>query len=522
MRYKNITIVLMLVLFAVSFGYGLGRGISPQTQEMTSVVHAPPLHAASSDKKSELANIFVEISKKMVPSVVNIYTTSTIRAPWGGPGGQDEMWRRFFEEFFGEGFNATPGGPGMPSPKAQSLGSGFIIETSNTGGLILTNNHVVEGADEIRVKFTEKADEPETKAEIVGQDPDLDIALLKVKTRNTMQAANLSDSSKLEVGEWIAAVGNPFGHGHSVSHGIVSAKERTLPGSFANYLQVDAPINPGNSGGPLVNLNGEVVGINNAIDARGPGIGFAIPINLVKDILPQLKTKGRVERGYIGVSVDDLRPDLAKSLKLDENTKAPIITNVMPGTPAAKAGLQVYDVIKEVNGKPIHNANELVAAITAVPVGENAKVKILRSGKEMAVGVMVARRPDFRRDRGRVKPDGTPSKPQKKKSGRPDTGMEIEEISPETPELARQLGLPESFRGIVISQVRPGSPAFNAGLERGDVILEVDRKAIKSEEEFDKIVRSKKTYLLRVRKQDENGRETFAVIALKLAAMDEE
>lgn len=513
MRFKSVVLTLILAVIAVSFGYGLGRGLKPQTQAIDMSLNSTA-HAISADSKLELANIFVQIGRKIIPSVVNIFTTATMRPPMGGgPGGPDDMWRRFFEEFFGEPYGGN-GPQGGPAPKAQSLGSGFIIEATNTGGLILTNNHVVEGADEIHVKFTEEADEKVTAAEVVGRDPELDLALLKVKTRRKLQPVVLSDSDKLEVGEWIAAIGNPFGHGHSVSHGIVSARERTLPGSYAKYLQVDAPINPGNSGGPLVNLSGEVVGINNAIDARGPGIGFAIPINLAKNVLPQLKTKGRVERGYIGISVDDLKPDLAKSLKLDESLSAPIITHVIPGQPADKAGLKAYDVVREVGGKTVRNSNELVGAITAIPVGDATTLKVVRSGKEKEFKVNVTKRPDFRE---KTRPKPRPEKVQPK-GKRIETGMVLEQVDPAS---ARELGLPENYEGIVVAQVAPGSPAFNAGLTRGDVILEVDRKPVKTVEQFYGIVRAKKTYLMRVRKQDETGRETFAVVALKLAATDE-
>lgn len=489
---------------------------------------APTTFAASADSDIKLANIFVQISRKMIPSVANIFTTATVKMPWGngngGQGGQDDLWRKFFEEFFGEpyqggqGGQGGPGGPGLPSPKAQSLGSGFVIEATNTGGLILTNSHVIEGAEEIKVKFTEASDEKETDAEIVGNDPDLDVAILKVKTRRKLQAVNIGDSDKLEVGEWIAAVGNPFGHGHSVSHGIVSAKERTLPGGFGKYLQVDAPINPGNSGGPLVNLNAEVVGINNAIDARGPGIGFAIPINVIKAVLPQLKTKGRVERGYIGVSVDDLRPELAKSLKLDEGLRAPIITNVMQGQPADKAGVQAYDVVTAVNGKSVHSSADLVESITQVPVGESAKLTVLRSGKEKTLSVAVAKRPDFNSSNKGQRQRG--QKQQKHPKGaRINVGMVLEDIDSE---VAHELGLPENYQGVVISQVQPGGPAFQAGLGRGDVVLEVERKPIHNVEQFFNVVKVKKTYLMRVRKQDETGHEAFAVVALRLAGADTE
>ncbi len=515
-RFGLVLTPVVMAAVALSFGYGLGRGFKNRAHEVTSDL-TTTANAASAEPKGELTNIFVQISRKMLPSVVNIYTLAYVKNPWGMPmGGQDDIWRRFFEEFFGgDGGGYTPGGPGrrMPRnqdsvPQAKSLGSGFIIETSNSGGLILTNNHVVQGADKIQVKFTESADEKDSDAEIIGRDAELDVALLRVKTRRKLQAAALSDSDKLEVGEWIAALGNPFGHGHSVSHGILSAKERALPGSYAKYLQVDAPINPGNSGGPLVNLNGDVVGINNAIDARGPGIGFAIPINLVKAILPQLKSKGSVERGYIGVSVDELSGDLARSLKVDENLRAPIITNVAPGQPADKAGLQAYDIITEINGKTIHDATEMIAAITSVPVGETAKLKILRGGREKEVAVQVAKRPDFAAQRER----DSSQRPNRLLQAQ--IGLELEDLDPE---IARQLGVTDLTRGIVVTGVYAGSPAHSAGIGRGDVILEVDRKSVKSVTEFFAAVKTKKTYLLRLRKIDDSGREIFAVVTLKLA-----
>lgn len=464
---------------------------------------------------------FIQISRKLIPAVVNIFTTSTIKMPWappseGGPGGPDDLWRRFFEDFFGgEPFNGEPGVPDgkrRPGPRAQSLGSGFIIERTADGGIILTNNHVVEGADEIKIKFTEFSDEKESKADVIGRDADLDIAVLRVKTKRKLEPVALGDSDKLEVGEWIAAIGNPFGHGHSVTHGIVSAKERSLPGSFANYLQVDAPINPGNSGGPLVNLNGEVVGINNAIDARGPGIGFAIPINFVKAVLPQLKEKGRVDRGYIGINIEEMSSDLARQLKLDESEKGPIVTNVVVGEAAAKAGIQAYDVIVEVEGKRTRSPSELVAAITALPIGANAKIKVLRSGKPKIFEVKVSQRPDGLR---KVRPDREKKKGAKPRVPKVDTGMVLETVDAE---VAKELGLSPKFRGVVVSQVTPMGPAHRAGLRRGDIILEVDRKPVRSEEEFHRLVNGKRNYLLRVRRQDEGGNEVFSVVTLKLSA----
>ncbi|MGK5087247.1 trypsin-like peptidase domain-containing protein, partial [Bdellovibrionota bacterium FG-2] len=282
-------------------------------------------------------NIFVGLSKKIVPSVVNISTFTTVRVPRGGQGTPDDLFRRFFEDFFRQHQGMGPQGPqgpgddeddGMPpthpkspkgpkgspgkGPKSMSLGTGFIIDAS---GLILTNNHVVIDADEIKISFTEATDEKPTDGEVVGRDPEIDVALIRIKSKREMVPLVLGDSDALEVGEYVAAVGNPFGQGHSVTHGIISAKGRLAPDfPLANYLQTDAPINPGNSGGPLVNLKGEVVGINNAIDQRAQGIGFAIPISLVKRILPQLRSNGAVARGYIGVLVSELTPELAEKL----------------------------------------------------------------------------------------------------------------------------------------------------------------------------------------------------------------
>ncbi len=259
-----------------------------------------------------------------------------------------------------------------------------------------------------------------------------------------------------------------------------------------------------------MNLNGEIVGINNAINARGPGIGFAIPVNQVKNILPQLKSKGRVERGYIGVNVGELGPELAKSLKLDEGLRAPIITNVVPGQPAEKAGLQAYDVILEVGGKPVRSAQELVSAITNVPVGDRVKLKVNRSGKERTFEVLVAKRPDAQSERARRRGE----RPKKKRTAQLNVGMELEAVDADA---ARELGLPENYQGLVVARVAPAGPAFQAGLVRGDVILEVDRKPVRSEEDFFAVVKAKRTYLLRVRRQDESGREIFAVITLRLA-----
>lgn len=359
-------------------------------------------------------NVFVGVSRKTIPSVVNIFTTKFVKQPrWTGPmafGGAGAMGEgsdqgqdlpELFEQFFGNRYPAHPGNraqrapqPLAQAPKAMSLGSGFIIEADGNGeALVMTNNHVIEGADEVRIKFTEAADESETDAKVIGTDPDLDVAILRVKTSRPLQAVHMGDSDKLEVGEWVEAVGNPFGHGHSVSHGIVSAKARTLPGGFGNYLQVDAPINPGNSGGPLVNLAGEVVGINNAIDGRATGIGFAIPINSAKAVVEQLKKSGRVERGYLGVNIGEVTPEIASQLKLGESIHGPIVMQVQESSPGAKAGLRPYDIITEVNAKPVYGPSDLINAIRSLQAGQKVELKIIRAGQTKSLAVTLSGKP---------------------------------------------------------------------------------------------------------------------------------
>jgi serine protease Do len=492
--------------------------------------------AASSDPAP--ANIFVNLSKKLVPSVVNISTLTTVkRGSMNSPGSPDDILRKFFGDLFrqyqgpgGQGGMPGPGGPGGPGegdedddgvtppqlppgvnpknlPKAMSLGTGFIIES----GLILTNNHVVADADEIKINFTEAQDEKPTDGEVVGRDTELDVALIRVKTKREMVAVSLGDSDSLEVGEYVMAVGNPFGQGHSVTHGIVSAKGRLAPDfPLANYIQTDAPINPGNSGGPLVNLRGEVIGINNAIDQRAVGIGFAIPISLVKKILPQLKTKGTVSRGYIGVYVGEITPEIASKIGVKPDLQAPFVTNVDPG-PAEKAGLKPYDVLTEFNGKRIHTSSELILAVTAIEVGQTVPLKVLRAGSEKTLQITVGQRPGAAELAARNK-----GKDKKKKSTKPkgpETGMELEDL---TPEIARELGMAKSAGGVVVRTTAYGGPADKAGIVQGDVILEVDRKALKDTDQFYSIVKEKKSYLLRVRRADPQGQEGFSVVVLDL------
>ncbi|MEO7164268.1 MAG: trypsin-like peptidase domain-containing protein [Bdellovibrionia bacterium] len=473
------------------------------------------------------ANVYVNLAKKIIPSVVNISSITNLKSPFS-QGPSDDVLRKFFGDLFrqynrngrgggggGEGDDEDDGGGlppmappsrGQKMPQSMSLGTGFIIDSS---GLILTNNHVVAEADEIKISFTEEADEKPSDAEVVGRDPEIDVALIKVKNKRTFVPVVLGDSDALEVGEYVMAAGNPFGQGHSVSHGIISAKGRIAPDfPLANYLQTDAPINPGNSGGPLINLKGEVIGINNAIDQRAQGIGFAIPINLVKKVLSQLRTKGAVSRGFIGVLVANLTPEIAANVGVSKDSRNPVVTHVYPGEPADQAGIRTYDVILEFNGKPILSGGDLMAAVTALSVGDTVPLKISRSGKEKTLSIKVGQRPGQKEAGQKI-----PRKKSKKTTVRIDTGMTLEEL---TPEIARDLGLSDKPSGVVISNVAYGSAADKAGLMRGDIVLEVDKKPIKDVDAFYSVVNEKKSYLVRVRRKDPQGTEGFLVLILNL------
>lgn len=429
-------------------------------------------------------NIFVSLAKKAIPSVVNISTLSTVKAAY-----RSNIPDDLFREFFG-----LPSGPNFPrvAPKAAALGSGFIL---NSSGIILTNNHVIANADQIKIQFTESPDEKPTDGKVIGRDPELDVALIQVKTNRKLIPLPLGDSEALQVGEYVMAAGNPFGNGHSVSHGIVSAKGRLSPGiPLASYLQVDAPINPGNSGGPLLNLKGEVVGINNAIDARAQGIGFAIPINYVKKVLNQLEKNGSVQRGYIGAVVGQLTPEIAKKIGESKDLNAPFVTQIVPGTPAKKAGLQVYDVIKEVDGSAVHTPNELVVAITSLPVGKKTPLKISRNGKEQSLFIQTEPKP-----------------------GSEVAKEEDSEEKPSTDFAGLELAPVGKGQGLIVKNVKADSPAAEAGLRRGDVILEVNRKEIKTVSQFADLIKTEKSHLLRVKRpSEEDGQSYYSVVLLNL------
>jgi serine protease Do len=410
---------------------------------------------------------FTALARALNPAVVNISTTKVVRggevfgrpgpqAPFGGPGGASP-----FEEFFDKFFDGPRG-----NTRQTSLGSGFIISKD---GLILTNNHVIEGADQVRVTVTDAANrERDYGADVVGRDPKTDLALIRIKAPGDLTVVTLGDSGRVEIGEWVLAIGNPFGLGHTITAGIVSAKGRVIgSGPYDDYIQTDASINPGNSGGPLFNMRGEVVGINTAILATGQGIGFAIPVNLAKDLLPHLRDKGWVTRGWLGVYVQKLTPELARSVGAPDD-RGVLVTDVAGGSPADKGGIRRRDVIVEFDGKAITDVGELPRFVAAAPIGKSASVKVLRDGKPMTLSITIA---ELAEERVAKVPPPRGNLPTQRR-----LGFAVQAL---TPDLAEQLGT-RPGRGVVVSEVDEGSPAEEAGLREGDVILEVNTQSITS------------------------------------------
>lgn len=423
----------------------------------------PDVQVAAAGSTGEISRApfsFADLAEKLKPSVVNISTTKTVRSgrsrtpfgqgsPFDRPFGGDD----FFERFFGD----------IPQRefKQRSLGSGFIITPD---GYIFTNNHVIEQADKIIVKLSNGK---EYEAKVIGKDAKTDIALIKIKPEGSLPFAETGDSDKLRVGDWVMAIGNPFGLEQTVTAGIVSAKGRVIgAGPYDNFIQTDASINPGNSGGPLFNMEGKVIGINTAIVAHGQGIGFAIPISMAKTILPDLKAKGKVTRGWLGVSVQDISEDIAKNMKLKDRSGT-LINDVFKGDPADKAGLKSGDVITEINGKKIKDTHELLIIIAAFRVGETVTIKVLRDGQEKSVSITVAER----KDQGEIAAA---------RNGGEAFGMTVQEI---TPEIAKHLGLAIK-KGVIVVDVQEGSTADEVGIQPQDIILQINKVKVESIKDY--------------------------------------
>ena len=425
----------------------------------------PPLQAPILPVQMPLTTgTFAKVAEAIKPAVVNINTVSR-----GGGGG-----RTPFEEFFGEEFFRRFFGDVPERIPQRSLGSGVIIDAS---GIALTNAHVVDKATEIEVITL---DGGKHKAKTIGLDKKTDLAVLKLDDgRGKFAFARLGDSDRMQVGDWVIAVGSPFGLQATVTAGIISAKARQIGQSpFDDFLQTDAAINPGNSGGPLVNMQGEVIGINTAIVAGGSGIGFAIPSNMARKIYTELSTKGRVSRGWLGVSIQPLTSDLASSFGA-KDTKGILISDVVPDSPAGKAGLKPGDILLEFEGKRTEVPSDLQRAVALATPGQDSKVKVWREGSERTLEVKIGEAPDEREAQQRGGTRGSTPTP---------LGMDVRPI---TPEVARQLNLRAS-EGVIVARVDEGSPAAEAGIQRGDVIREINRQKIRSTGDYEKITREAK------------------------------
>jgi serine protease Do len=457
--------------------------LAPQSAAQT-VGSAPPFNGAPITG-SISATTFRDVAKAVTPAVVNIRTESRQRTQdlseffgGGGGGNGDDLFNRFF----------GGGGQGGDTPQrqrpqrdqvVQAAGTGFIIDKS---GLILTNNHVVEGATKIEVSLYNESDQ-EYAAKVVGRDPLTDSALIQLteKPNHTLPEVKFGDSGQMQPGDWVMAIGNPFGLAHTVSVGVISALERPFPtteGRSTQVLQTDAAINPGNSGGPLLNVRGEVIGINSAIytDARQAGnigIGFAIPINTVRELLPQLRT-GKITRGMIGVSIGTIPQNATESLGL-KNREGALVASVLPNGPSAKAGLEPGDVIVQFNGKPVKDRDTLVSMVVATPPNTTVPVRVIRDKEEKTLNVRV----------GELDLDAEQQALGNGRGGRGDTNPQQEtssgfgmSLSNITPDIARRLRLDSDARGAVVVDVDQGSSAARAGIMEGDVITRVGRASV--------------------------------------------
>ncbi|MFO7560132.1 MAG: DegQ family serine endoprotease [Desulfobacterales bacterium] len=411
-----------------------------------------------------LPGSFSRLAESVSPAVVNVGTEKIVKG--GGqvfrhfpnrPFGQDDPFNDFFERFFGD----DP----QREHKQGSLGSGFIIDPD---GYIVTNSHVIENADKIKVMLK---DGKEFEAEVVGLDSKTDIALIKVNPKQNLPSVKFGDSESLMVGQWVVAIGSPFGLEQTVTAGIVSAKGRVIgSGPYDDFIQTDASINPGNSGGPLLNMDGEVIGINTAIIASGQGIGFAIPINLARGVIDQLKSHGAVIRGFLGVSIQNLSRDLAEYYNIKDG-KGVLVVEVVPGGPADHAGILAKDIILEINGKKVETSRALSGLVADTAVGKTIEMKLFRDGENKKIKVEIGRMEDEK-----IQPDLS-SEPREG-----DLGLEVSEL---TDEIAKELNLTETM-GVIVVDVAPDSKGEEAGILQGDVIKEINHNPVKNVKDFKK------------------------------------
>src|SRR5436309_1133585 len=493
----------------------LGAVVTTQMRPQAAMARSPePASAAVPSRPlgAPSLEIFRDIAHGATPGVVNINTKKLVKGQRGGSFRDffgDDMFDRFFGPQGPQGQGPQP--RGGDSETQRSLGSGFVVDKD---GYILTNRHVVEGADQISVTLSSGRT---YEAKLVGKDARTDVALIKIEPKEPLTILSLGNSDQTDVAEWVMAIGNPFGlwtdgtaGGPSVTVGVVSFKGRSLGlgvrGTAVDMIQTDASINPGNSGGPLINTRGEVIGINTMIITNGPqqssGVGFAVPINVAKEILPQLRSRGRVIRGWLGVSIQDVTEALARSYHLKE-AKGAIIADVNEGSPADKAGLKPDDVVIAVDGREVRDRSELTNYIASRAPDTTVHLKILRNGAEKDVSVTLGTFPEEGLTRAA---DG-----RSESEGRSHQGMSLQNLSPD---LAAELQLPRGFKGVVVTQVEPGGNAEDAGLQRGDVIVSVNGNTVENVDDVEKeLARAKADGVARLRFRRVN-QYTFTTLRL--------
>jgi len=455
---------------------------------------------------------FADLAAKLLPAVVNVSSTQSAQAksntPEGPRNGPDipsfppgSPFEQFFKDFLNRGRPGQRGeGPVRPEHKAQSLGSGFIIDAS---GLVVTNNHVIDGADEVSVILQ---DNTTLKAEVVGRDETGDIALLKVKTEKPLPTVEFGDSNVMRVGDWVLAIGNPFGLGGTVTAGIVSARSRDIrQGPYDDFIQTDAAINRGNSGGPLFNMDGKVIGINTAIfspSGGSIGIGFSIPSNMAKNIVMQLKDFGHPRRGWLGVRIQQVTPELADSVGL-KDTSGAMVAGVTDGGPAEKSKIKGGDIILKFDGQDVKDMHALPRIVAETDVGKHVKVVVWRDGKEVSVDAVLDEKPADEK-LASADPGNRPNNAMS--AARDLTGLGMK-IAPITPDLKERFQIGANQKGVVITDVTQGGVAADRGLKPGDVIVEVQQAEVASPEDVMKKVETqrsqdRKSVLMLIQGQD--------------------
>lgn len=493
-RTRTIASFFSIAMAAMLVGAVVHSQMRPETA-LARPAEAAAAETAARPRGPLTLDTFRDVARLQTNGVVNISTSKVVRG--GNPHeGLREFGDDFMERFFG------PQG-GNPRPQTQrSLGSGFVVDKE---GYILTNRHVVEGADQIMVQVGRR-DYP---AKLVGRDARTDVALVKIEPKEALTVLNLGDSDQTEVGEWVMAIGNPFGlGGNSVTVGVVSYKGRPLPmgvvqGTTVDMIQTDASINPGNSGGPLLNTRGEVIGINTMIITRGlpqsAGVGFAVPINVAKEILPQLREKGKVVRGWLGVQIQPISEDMARTYKM-KDAKGALVSDVSEGSPAEKAGVKPDDVVIGADGRAVEDNSDLSRYIASKSPGTTVRLKILREGQEREVAVTLGTFPESEAESA------------EREEGRPQLGMTLQNL---TPDLARRLELDRTAKGVVVTDLEAGEPAEDAGLERGDVIVSVNGQRVETVADFEReIAKAKPDGVARLRVRRGNN-HTFLALRLK-------